>query len=129
LGSSCCCYHLVHVGIVDADAVDHVQQVLGVHGEDVGGRQHSLSIFRLDSCVVVLLCELHAVDEVAHVLGQDLVGHLHLAVRVGGEGRDQPVHRSQQLPQFKTNLEKISMFGIKFDFLLTFLTRSRYWFA
>ena len=41
LGSSCCCYHLVHVGIVDADAVDHVQQVLGVHGEDVGGRQHS----------------------------------------------------------------------------------------
>ena len=32
---------LLHTGIVDADGVHHVQQVLRVHGEDVGGREHT----------------------------------------------------------------------------------------
>ena len=47
LRSSCCGYHLVHVGIVHADAVNHVQQVLSVHCEDVSRGQHSPTNIKL----------------------------------------------------------------------------------
>lgn len=31
----------VDVRVLDADAVDHVEEVLGVHSQDVGGREHA----------------------------------------------------------------------------------------
>ena len=54
-----------------------------------------LSVIPLNCCVVVFLRELHAVDEITHVFGEHLVGHLHLPVGVGGEGGDESVHRRQ----------------------------------
>jgi hypothetical protein len=33
-------YEMVHPGILDPDAVHHVQEVLGVHGQHVGRGQH-----------------------------------------------------------------------------------------
>ena len=65
-----------------------------------------LSVIPLDCGVVVFLCELHAVDELAHVFGQHLVRHLHLAVRAGGEGGDEAVHRGQELPQLQSDLSR-----------------------
>ena len=67
-------------------------------------RYYSLPVLGLDGGVVVFLGELHAVDEVAHVLAQHLVRHLDLAVRGAGEGGDQAVHRRQQLPQLQPHL-------------------------
>ena len=64
-----------------------------------------LPVVAFNCCVVVFLSELHAVDEITHVFGEDLVCHLHLSVSVGGEGGDESVHCSQQLPQLQTNLD------------------------
>ena len=36
---------LVHPGVRDANTVNHIQQVLGVHGQDVGRGEHSPAMF------------------------------------------------------------------------------------
>ena len=79
-----------------------------------------LSVVSLDCCVVVFLSELHAVDKVAHVLGEHLVRHLDLSVSVGGEGRNETIHSSQQLPQLQANLDTTNIkliFGMQCQYL------------
>lgn len=91
------------MGMLDADRVDDVEQVLGVHGQDVGGGEHFpgkqvlhtssetylrrylLSILGVDSGVQILLGQLHGMYEFTHILGEHLVSHFHLGEKRGNK--------------------------------------------
>ena len=65
-------------GDLQPGLVDDVQQVLGVDGERVGGRQHLLLVVLLQRGEHVLLGQLHLADQLCQVRVQQLLGHLDL---------------------------------------------------
>lgn len=79
--------------------VDDVEQVLGVHCQGVGSRQHLLLVLLLEAGHDVLLGQLHLADELAQVRVQQLLRHLDLSVCAGREDRDGLIHSGQQCPQ------------------------------
>lgn len=71
--------------------VHGVQEVLGIHGQGVGSRQHLALEFRAEGSAGVLLRQAHLADEVGQVLVEQLLGALDLGKRgefFGNSGRD-----------------------------------------
>lgn len=74
--------------------VDDIEQVLGVHGQGVRGRQHLLLVLLLQAGHDILLGQLHLVDELPQVGVQQLLGHLNLQGQEGQERLLQPTLRA-----------------------------------
>lgn len=72
---------LVRPGLADhfqSGLVDDIQQVFGVHGQSVSGRQHLLLVLLLQAGHDVLLGQLHLVNELGQIRVEQLLRHLDL---------------------------------------------------
>lgn len=63
---------------LQSSLVNDVEQVLGIHGQSMCGRQHLLLVLMLQAGHDVLLGQFHLVDELPQVRVQQLLGHLDL---------------------------------------------------